>query len=109
MGKWDHILAKGEQHGRMSLVQHLSDVANVAVKIAAGIGLDEDIAYKGAILHDIGKASPQFQRTLAKSFQRLPGFIFRHEIASLFFISLIEEKNKTAIIDMVVAHHKSIC
>lgn len=108
MGKWDNILAKSEQHGRMSLEQHLSDVANIAVKIAASIGLDKEIAYKGAILHDIGKASTQFQKTLAKNFNRPPGFIFRHEIASLFFLSLIEEKNKPAIIDMVVAHHKSI-
>jgi CRISPR-associated endonuclease/helicase Cas3 len=109
MKKWEHILAKSEQHGKMPLVQHLSDVAKIAVTIARSIGLDEDIAYKGAILHDIGKASPQFQNTLAKGFQRPPGFIFRHEIASLFFISLVEERDRAAVIDMVVAHHKSIC
>lgn len=109
MDKWEHILAKSQQHGKMSLIQHLNDVAKIAVKIADNIGLDRDIAYKGAILHDIGKASPQFQKTLAKDFRRPPGFIFRHEIASLFFISLIEEKNRPVIIDMIVAHHKSIC
>lgn len=109
MEKWGHILAKSEQHGKMPLVQHLIDVAKISVTIARYMGLDEDIAYKGAILHDIGKASPQFQKTLAKDFRRPPGFIFRHEIASLFFISLVEEKNRPAIIDMVVAHHKSVC
>ena len=109
MEKWEHILAKSEQHGKMPLVQHLSDVAKISVTIARYMGLDEDIAYKGAILHDIGKVSPQFQRTLAKDFRRPPDFIFRHEIASLLFISLVEEKNRPAVIDMVVAHHKSVC
>lgn len=109
MSRWDHILAKSEQHRRLSLVQHLHDVAKIAVKIADNIGLDKDVACKGAILHDIGKVSPQFQRTLVKDFRRPPGFIFRHEIASLFFISLVEERDRYAVIDMIVAHHKSIC
>jgi CRISPR-associated endonuclease/helicase Cas3 len=101
MGNFEHIQAKS---GGMSLVQHLSDVAGIAVEIATHLKLDKDIAFKGAILHDIGKASTQFQKTLIKGFQRPPGFIFRHEIASLFFISL----DQPAMIDMVVAHHKSI-
>ncbi|SEM48301.1 CRISPR-associated endonuclease/helicase Cas3 [Chitinophaga rupis] len=104
----DHLLAKSEQHGKISLVQHLHDVAAIAVQVAKSMGLDERIAYKGAILHDIGKASAQFQKTLAKGFVRPPKFVFRHEIASLFFISLIEEKDRPAVIDMVVAHHKSV-
>lgn len=108
MEKFEHILAKSEKHGRMSLMQHLKDVASIAVKVAENMGLDKELAYKGAILHDIGKASPVFQKTLKPGFQRPPGFIFRHEIASLFFISLIEEKDQFVIIDMIVAHHKSI-
>ena len=104
----DHLLAKSEQHGKISLAQHLHDVAAIAVQVAKSMGLDERIAYKGAILHDIGKASAQFQKTLAKGFVRPPKFVFRHEIASLFFISLIEEKDRPAVIDMVVAHHKSV-
>lgn len=108
MTRFDHLLAKSEQHGKMTLIQHLYDVACIAVRIAKSMGLDEHIAYKGAILHDIGKASGQFQKTLNKNFQRPPGFVFRHEIASLFFLSLIDEQDRPAVIDMVVAHHKSI-
>lgn len=51
--------------------------------IAGNLGMNESIARKGAILHDIGKASPLFQQTL-KDFIRPPGFIFRHEIVFYF-------------------------
>src|SRR5690242_10527187 len=108
MNQFDHILAKSEKSGKMPLTKHLQDVASIAVCVADYLGLDKNIAYKGGILHDIGKVSPLFQKTLQPNFQRPPGFIFRHEIASLFFISLIEEKHQPAIIDMIVAHHKSI-
>lgn len=108
MHRFDHILAKSERYGRMPLVQHLKDVASIAVQVADNMGMNKNLAYKGGILHDIGKTSPVFQRMLAPGFQRPPGFVFRHEIASLFFISLIEEKDQPVIIDMIVAHHKSI-
>src|SRR4051812_1928397 len=108
MNKFDNILAKSEKNGRMPLVQHLEDVASIAVCVAEYVGLDKRLAYKGGILHDIGKVSPVFQKTLQPNFQRPPGFIFRHEIASLFFISIIEESDRPAVIDMIVAHHKSI-
>jgi len=108
MKQLDHIWAKGETHGRLTLYQHLKDVAIIAVQIAKVMGLDESLAFKGAILHDIGKASLLFQKTLRKGFVRPPGFIFRHEIASLFFLSLIEDKDQFAIIDMIIAHHKSV-
>jgi CRISPR-associated endonuclease/helicase Cas3 len=108
MENLDHILAKGEENGRITLVQHLSEVALLAEKVALHLGLDTSIARKGAILHDIGKASSIFQKTLKKDFQRPPGFLFRHELASLFFISILNEEEKYPVIDMVVAHHKSI-
>lgn len=107
-GKFDYILAKHEDFGGMPLTQHLKDVADAAVVIAQHVGLDPDLAFKGAVLHDIGKASPLFQRSLKHSYVQQPGFTFRHEIASLFFISLFPEKERPAIIDMIVAHHKSI-
>ncbi|MDR2815239.1 MAG: CRISPR-associated helicase Cas3' [Proteiniphilum sp.] len=99
------ILAKS---GGTPLIQHLKEVAQLAVIVAKNMELDETIAYKGAILHDIGKASPLFQQTLSPYHTRQPGFIFRHEIASLFFISLAPEKEKYPVIEMIVAHHKSI-
>jgi CRISPR-associated endonuclease/helicase Cas3 len=108
MDNFNHLLAKGEENGRVTIIQHLSEVALLAEKVALQLGLDVSIARRGAILHDIGKVSSLFQQTLAKNFQRPPGFLFRHELASLFFISLLNEKEKFAIIDMVVAHHKSI-
>lgn len=108
MDKLDHILAKGEESERVTLVQHLSEVAMLAEKVAQHLGLDTSIARKGAVLHDIGKASLLFQKTLKKNFQRPPGFLFRHELASLFFISFLKEEEKYPVIDMIVAHHKSI-
>ena len=108
MERFDHILAKSEQNGRMPLMQHLEDVASIAAVVATYIGSDKELAYKGGILHDIGKVSPQFQKTLQPNFQRPPGFVFRHEIASLFFLSLIDEEEQPLIIDMIVAHHKSV-
>jgi CRISPR-associated endonuclease/helicase Cas3 len=108
MINYNHILAKGSKNGSTPLIQHLSEVAQLAEIVARNLGLDVDIARKGAILHDIGKVSPSFQKTLKDSYQRPPGFVFRHEIASLFFISLLAENEKQPIIEMIVAHHKSV-
>jgi len=104
----DNILAKGDKNGKTPLLKHLIDVANLTEKVALHLGLDISIARRGGILHDIGKTSPLFQQTLKIDFQRPPGFVFRHEIASLFFISLLNKNEKSPIIDMIVAHHKSI-
>ena len=108
MKNLNHILAKGEENVGVTLVDHLSEVALLAEKVAQHLDLDTSIARKGAILHDIGKASSLFQDTLKKNFQRPPGFLFRHELASLFFISILNEEEKYPVIDMIVAHHKSI-
>jgi len=62
MRNLDHILAKGEDNGRVTLIQHLSEVALLAEKVAINIGLDATIARRGAILHDIGKASSVFRK-----------------------------------------------
>ena len=105
---YDYILAKHEDNGGMPLMQHLKSVADAAVVIAQHGGLDEKLARKGAILHDIGKVSPLFQRTLKHGYIHQPGFVFRHEIASLLFLSLFPEEERPALIDMIVAHHKSI-
>lgn len=101
------ILAKGESNGQVSLYQHIKDVADIAVVMSQHLGLDETTAKEGALLHDIGKASTLFQRSLSKSYRSRPGQVFRHEIASLFFISLVEKSHRNAIIEMIAAHHKS--
>ena len=105
---YDYILAKHEDQGGMPLMQHLKSAADAAVVIAQHAGLDEKLARKGAILHDIGKVSPLFQRTLKHGYIHQPGFVFRHEIASLLFITLFPDEERPSLIDMIVAHHKSI-
>lgn len=107
-GDFDNILAKHEDSGGMSLTKHLESVSKVAVVIARHLGMDENLAYKGAIMHDIGKTSPLFQRSMHSGYNPPPDFVFRHEIASLFFLSLFAENERPAIIDMIVAHHKSV-
>ena len=106
--KFDYILAKHEDSGGMPLTTHLKSVADASIGIARHSGLDEDIARKGAILHDIGKVSPLFQSTLKHGYVQQPGFCFRHEIASILFLSLFAENEKNAILDMIIAHHKSL-
>ena len=102
------ILAKHEDAGGLSLSAHLEHVAMIAEKIAVHYGMPADIARKGAVLHDIGKVSPLFQQTMRRGFIRPPDYIFRHEIASLFFLSMVEDDEKGPVTEMVVAHHKSI-
>ena len=108
MNKHEEILAKSEENGAVSLYRHLRDVADIAVVIARNEGMDEETALQGALLHDIGKASSVFQKKLQRGYISPPNFVFRHEIASLFFLSLVEEQRKDAVIEMIVAHHKSV-
>lgn len=105
--KHEEILAKSEGNGAVSLYQHLKDVADIAVVIARNEGMDERTARLGALLHDIGKTSSMFQMTLSPTFHPAPHFVFRHEIASLLFLSLAEDDRREAVIEMVAAHHKS--
>lgn len=90
----EEILAKSERNGSVSLYQHLKDVAELAVVIARHEGMDERTALLGALLHDIGKTSTVFQKTLSSAFRPAPHFVFRHEIASLFFLSLVESSRR---------------
>ncbi|MEA5138176.1 CRISPR-associated helicase Cas3' [Arcicella rigui] len=89
-----------------SLEDHLHHVAISAQKFANHLGLDQNLAYKGAILHDIGKAHPAFQeRLLSKG---VKGKTYRHEIGSLFFLSVFPKSEWDILIEMVVGHHKSV-
>lgn len=105
---FDCILAKSMDKGVTPLMRHLDDVARIAVLIAENLNLDKQLAFKGGVLHDIGKVSPTFQETLKQDYVRQPGFVWRHEIASLFFLQLVPEEEWAALIDMIVAHHKSV-
>lgn len=108
MNTHQEILAKSEQNGHVCLYQHLKNVADIARVMAKHIGLDEQVAVEGALLHDIGKTSPIFQLSLNATKPKKPGSVFRHEIASIFFLSLVCEEHRDAVIDMIVAHHKSM-
>lgn len=92
-----------------SLYDHLYQVKLATQKFAKHLKLDIFIAGLGAILHDIGKVATVFQERLN------PTYIytnndepFRHEIVSLFFISLFNKSMHPFLIEMVLSHHKSI-
>lgn len=104
--KHPEIKAKGNPEGT-SLFDHLFHVAVIAEKVAESVGADKQIARLGAVFHDIGKAHPAFQERL-KTGIRDSGIPLRHEIASCLFLSLLNENQKPQVIDMVIAHHKSI-
>ena len=103
---WSKIKAKGKPD-YTPLVTHLQQVSVVAEKVAIGIGTDPKLARYGAILHDIGKAHPEFQRRLDEKY-RMGDLPFRHEISSCLFLSLFPDEMQPVLIDMVIAHHKSI-
>lgn len=91
------------------LVYHLDEVRIAAEKLAPYFKLNSEVARLGAILHDIGKSCTTFQKRLAFEFEWKPDTLpFRHEIASMFFISLIPKKYQNLVIDMIISHHKSM-
>lgn len=104
----DMILAKSLDSGGTTLVKHLQEVADAAVLIASHCEMDKETARIGGLLHDIGKTSDIFQKTLKPRYVRRPGLVWRHEIASLFFISLAPKEKRPQIVDMIVGHHKSV-
>lgn len=89
-----------------ALPTHLKQASEAVVAFARYLGMHETIARNGAILHDIGKAHPFFQERLKGKSNRKK--IFRHEIASLFFLSVFPKEQWSYLIEMVVAHHKSV-
>jgi CRISPR-associated endonuclease/helicase Cas3 len=101
------LRAKSPENGHLLLVDHLQHVAQAAEVIAKARTLDPALAYLGGLLHDIGKAHPEFQRRLTG--KRSPADKpFRHELASLFFLPLVPQAQWEPLFDMLVAHHKSL-
>lgn len=90
-----------------SLEGHTKHVIMSVVAFAQYLGLNIDIARNGAILHDIGKAHTYFQTKRLQGLSKRED-VFRHEIASLFFLSAFPKDQWDALIEMVVGHHKSV-
>lgn len=102
------ILAKSAKNGGTTLIDHLAHVALVAERFANAKGLDKRLARLGGLLHDIGKAHPDFQRKLNGVSDDGFSIPFRHEIASLLFLPLFNPDDWNPLIDMIVAHHRSV-
>lgn len=110
------ILAKSINYGSLTLEEHTTQVVQAIEVFAQKYAHDFDlsIARKGAILHDLGKAHPHFQRKIQAcngktlSENRAWDFIHRHEISSLGFLPLFPESEWQPLIDLVIGHHKSI-
>jgi len=112
----DQILAKSINYGNVSLVEHTKEVVQAIENFANHFDyeFDVEIAKKGAVLHDLGKAHDHFQRKIqninSKSIVegREYNYIHRHELSSLAFLPAFPFDEWNILIDMVVAHHKSI-
>lgn len=111
------ILAKSALYGETDLLTHTQHVALCINKLSKSFRFDfnEGLALKGAILHDLGKAHPKFQKRVSKKDKQsllqefeYDGYIHRHEISSLAFLPCFPKNEWPILIDMVVAHHKSI-
>lgn len=108
------FLAKSERQGGLSLLEHTRHVLQAVEVLATGYGLsieERRLAREGAVLHDLGKAHPRFQamvrcgRDELEDRQDPP---HRHELSSLLVMPAFPEADWPALIDYVVAHHKSV-
>ncbi len=110
------LLAKSSENGGLTLYEHTRHVVQAAEWLAEVWGFPVVLARKGAVLHDLGKAHPHFQHKigalssidwrLKREFSRYK--THRHEISSLGFLPLFPREEWNVLIEMVVAHHKSI-
>lgn len=116
MKSLSEILAKSKDYGGITLLQHTQHVVMATELFAQKytFGFDPAIARKGAVLHDLGKAHPHFQRKIQNinapslAEQQREKMTHRHELSSLGFLPIFPESEWPALNDLVVAHHKSI-
>lgn len=101
----ENLFAKSDPEWT-TLEEHTKHVASASIAFARHLKMNEQLAYHGAILHDVGKAHPFFQKRLKGNTPKSK--VFRHEIASLFFLSAFPKNEYAELIEMVVGHHKSI-
>lgn len=97
-----------------TLEQHTSYVVSATDVLARALLPDiteneHKTALHAAVLHDLGKAHPYFQASLEPGFVRDKYEVpHRHELSSLLFLPLFPKAGWPQLIDMVVAHHKSL-
>lgn len=87
------------------LISHLYYTGIACRVLANHYRFDEVTAFIAGCFHDIGKASPIFQSRLVTPIFDPP---YRHEIGSVFFISLLPIKYRESVLQAVIAHHKSV-
>jgi CRISPR-associated endonuclease/helicase Cas3 len=106
----------------MHLYEHLTNALSLADNLAQEFKFSRRkrrAIVRGALCHDIGKCHDIFQRNINNAINKKDGehpqyiqseygFPIRHELVSLLFLSTFPKSDWNTIIDMVVAHHKSI-
>lgn len=130
------LYAKSPERGGLTLAQHTAHVVACADRFAEAWGLDRALARAGAVLHDLGKGHPAAQAMLLEKTKHrdqkeyralLSGAPWRnavdreirlradpcaaphrHELSSLGFLPLFPEADWPALVEMVIAHHKSV-
>lgn len=108
-----NILAKSSEYGSITLLEHTKQVVKAAIHFSNNFKyrFDKNVVFYGAIFHDLGKCHPYFQKKISEDKNDdfdLSEFKHRHEISSLAFLPAIPVELWDGVIDMVVAHHKSI-
>jgi CRISPR-associated endonuclease/helicase Cas3 len=107
------LLAKSIDNGGQTLKGHTNDVAKTILKMAKIWKFDLSLVYKGAILHDLGKAHPVFQMQVDNDDEQdddAPNtgkYVHRHEYSSLLFLPVFPNELWDDLIELVAAHHKS--
>ena len=91
----------------LDLFAHINSVMDTLFTLneKLKLGLDNNVLRYCAILHDLGKAHPQFQYNMEhNNFDK----VCRHEIASIFFNKIVPEDIRDIVTYVVLSHHKSI-
>lgn len=107
------ILAKSSEYGSITLFEHTKQVVDATLYFANKFNFrfDEKAVLYGAIIHDLGKSHPYFQKMISDDENDdfdFSEYKHRHEISSLGFLPAIPKEFWDKVIDMVVAHHKPI-
>lgn len=105
------LLAKSADYGFVTLKDHLRQVASAIQILAKYLDKDIGLCKKGAYLHDIGKAHPEYQSFVhgyKSAWDFKQGLPHRHELSSLALLPAFPKEQWVPLLEMIVAHHKSI-